>query len=288
MYILRLPLLAVAMLLVLLSALPANVLASDPHAADSAAIDALPARRVLLPVNDFPPDYIIPNLPGHRITGRAVTAIAAVLARYNERHALADGERLALKTTGQLPFARCLAMMEAGHAEIIGALFRNPEREAYMHLFTYQTDSNIRFVLRHGQDDIRSYEDLAGLSIGVQHGYRYFPRFDNDETLNRVTAYSTLELLEKLRRKIVDVALFQDKLYAMLMAQNPEYERSTALASYAYSTPQPVNIGISKKSFLGREPYLSRLGQIIIEMRESGELERLMGEFLARVKPVDN
>src|SRR5512132_3447093 len=76
----------------------------------------------------------------------------------------------------ECPWRRCLAMIKAGEVDLISSIARSPERERYLRFIEppYRGGYDIYFYTR--GIDLRRYEDLQGLTIGLIRGGTYFDR----------------------------------------------------------------------------------------------------------------
>ena len=78
-----------------------------------------------------------------------------------------------------LPWKRCLAMLEQGHAEGALDIFHSHDRDALL-LYPDEPLSDVEFVLFYANErphPAETLDDLRGLTIGISPGYRYGDNF---------------------------------------------------------------------------------------------------------------
>jgi len=155
-----------------------------------------------------------------------------------------------LTFTGNTPFLRCLRMMRNGSADIMLGLLDKPERREYMHLYRYLDTSHKAFyALKSRSWQVNSFEDLAGLNIGVVHGFKYFPRFDREtELFSLNSAPSVLINLRRLLAGRVDLVIATKTEGDYLTHKNPHFQKFIEPVNYQYLAENPVYVGLSKRS----------------------------------------
>lgn len=172
------------------------------------------------------------------------------------------------------PVRRCLRHLEDGEADLMFGLQRNAERERFLHFLQtpYRPHSADKvFYLRRGRE-LRRYEDLADLRIGVKSGSTYFERLDQDRTLRRDLAPSHVHNLQKLARGHVDVVPMAEDLGEVLRHRLGLQDQIQA-ASLRIKDPSSRNPAIARRSALmGRLPELERAMQGLLD---SGQVRAL-------------
>lgn len=168
-------------------------------------------------------------------------------------------DRLSLNLTTKIcPWVRCLKAIEDGHADIISAALKRPDREQYMRYIEppYIERSVKLFYLRKGDGGrIQSFADLKNLTIGVLRGSAYFPQFDNDHSIRKVDVKTTERLLEMLRLKRVD-AVIGTELVTDHIISSMAYEGLFDKSSYRIESQEPFYMAISRKS-----PHMKRIDE---------------------------
>jgi polar amino acid transport system substrate-binding protein len=176
------------------------------------------------------------------------------------------------------PFVRNLKSMEDGYIDLMIGVLRRPQREEYM-LFldpAYSGDVRYVFCLRKGEETkLKSYEDLHGMVIGTTNGAKYFPQFDDDDSLNKDAVRTVYQNVEKLLKGRVDTFVAEEWMVNFVLKQKG-LENVISMAPYRFSHPQDVFITLSRQSrFLARADEFSRQ---IRAMKEEKVIEKLSGE----------
>ncbi|MBC3872980.1 substrate-binding periplasmic protein [Undibacterium flavidum] len=141
------------------------------------------------------------------------------------------------------PFPRTLEDMKNGITDLVPGVFKSDERAMFMEfLGPIGVESHpVLFLTRAGQEQqIKAYDDLKKMKIGVKRGTLYFPQFDLDKTMHRVGAHDDHNMVKMLIAGRFDVMIVNDKeaaLAALTPAENArvawsEYQASRSLARY--------------------------------------------------------
>ncbi len=177
-------------------------------------------------------------------------------------------------------FEECLEMMRQGKADVMTTLLRRPEREKYI-LFAqlrYRTREVKGFyMLKDSNVHVRKYSDLEGLKIGVKEGARYFPRFDNDEGLDKMLASNTENNLRRLLNREIDVFIDtrdEARYWLKILDLTGEIRES----EYTYEFLDPVYVGISRKSPLAAR--IKEFEHALTKAVDEGALERIKKNYL--------
>ena len=91
-----------------------------------------------------------------------------------------------------LPWKRCLAMLEQGHADGALDIFHSHERDALL-LYPSEPLSEVEFVLFYANEHphpVETLDDLRGLTVGTSPGYLYSVRFSDANHFKREPAPS--------------------------------------------------------------------------------------------------
>ncbi len=67
--------------------------------------------------------------------------------------------------------------------------------------------------------------------------------------------------------------------WQVLKTQDPDFTGKFRVAAYRYDKSNPVNIGISKNSWLAGPEYILAFETAVREMNQSGEIVKLIAEF---------
>ncbi len=101
-------------------------------------------------------------------------------------HKLSDVLEREIKFVQSPNFARCVALLKKGEVDVIAGLNPTPERSAFAFYAPFKSADALK-VISKKDITIRNYDDFKGKIIGVARGSTYFPRFDNDDSLNKIT-----------------------------------------------------------------------------------------------------
>ncbi len=233
------------------------------------------AGNVLVPVDSFPPFHIFPT-DGGPPYGEVISVIEAVIDRANRKHPLA----LEIQYTQDLPFARCLSMMKSGKADMIGGVLDKEDRRSYMHLLRYKNNSNKLFLLRRDDaGEIDGTGDLKGETVGTIIGYSYYKAFDHDPEIVKDPVRTLLIALKKLENKRYNIVICSEAEWLSLKKEDPDFASQFRTAAFRHIQDNPVYIGISKKSWLGRPENLRVLKQTIEDMYSKDDFTRIVSDF---------
>jgi polar amino acid transport system substrate-binding protein len=189
-------------------------------------------------------------------------------------------DRLDLSVEMQLaPFARRLCWMKTGHIDMMGGLLKRREREAYIYFVAppYVEKNRKFFYMRSGEESrLKCYEDLYKMVIGTKIGSRYFPRFDDDHRLKKEAVGNAGQNFQKLLAGRIDTVIYSNRSgHSVLM--NMGIADQVITADYCYSRPNPVYIGISRRSSLMSQK--ARIEKVIRHMVDSGEMAQIIRDY---------
>jgi len=175
------------------------------------------------------------------------------------------------------PIARCLSMIEKGHADMILSLRKTQARQQYM---TYLTPPfkvqhfPLRFyVLKERKLEISKFEDLNALSVGVVRGAAYFDRFDQDKSINKVEVTGHRQLIQMLLKSRIDTFLEREETIIPLI-EAQVYQSKITLAQYQFDKSVDSYIAISKKSSFHKD--IGKMSEQLTLMIKSGEIQQLL------------
>jgi polar amino acid transport system substrate-binding protein len=182
----------------------------------------------------------------------------------------------------ECPWRRCLVMIEAGEVDLISSITKSPERERYLQFIEppYRDGYDIHFYTR--GTDLKRYEDLQGLTIGLIRGSAYFDRFDQDQSLAKFAVTREDQLIDMLSRGRLDVVVGVGRnLDYLIQRQRPELSTVIRRTSLVVPTVAPTYIAISRKS--SGLPLVPRLGQALLKMTKAHRVQIIEREFMAKV-----
>lgn len=119
-------------------------------------------------------------------------------------------QRLGVEVQWQfLPWKRCLAMLDQGHADGALDIFHSHERDALL-LYPSEPLSAVEFVLFYANDrphPAQTLDDLRGLTVGTSPGYLYGEVFSESSLFDREPAPSHEANFGKLSLGRIDLVI---------------------------------------------------------------------------------
>ncbi|MDL2188553.1 transporter substrate-binding domain-containing protein [Pseudomonas sp. ChxA] len=119
-------------------------------------------------------------------------------------------QRLGVEVQWQfLPWKRCLAMLDQGHADGALDIFHSDERDALL-LYPSEPLSAVEFVLFYANDrphPAQTLDDLRGLTVGTSPGYLYGEAFSESSLFDREPAPSHEANFGKLSLGRIDLVI---------------------------------------------------------------------------------
>lgn len=147
-----------------------------------------------------------------------------------------------------VPFARALAMMESGEADMMLGPNRTAEREAFMRFLTeapLPKEDKVFYYLK-SEGIVMEYSDLFKLTVSVVRGSNYFEPFNGDTKIRKDENPDHLQCLRKVGGGRTDTTIVPERLGDYLLAQN-----GIALHKSPYRIEgEPAYFTVSKKSWL--------------------------------------
>jgi polar amino acid transport system substrate-binding protein len=178
----------------------------------------------------------------------------------------------------RVPWARALDMMRTGTADLITGVAWTEERARFM---SYATTSyaSVRpmFLATRGRGAaVQAYGDLQGKSIGLSTNSAYFPRFNDDNALNKIGLSTEVQILQMLAVGRIDLAIGTDPNLSYDLARlglkdkveptawQPDYQTALFVAASARS---------SAASLVGQ------IDQAIQSMLADGTMDRILKSY---------
>jgi len=192
-------------------------------------------------VDDHPPYQYLSDKP-HGIHISALETLSNVL----ERH---------LKFEQSPNFARCIAMLKKGKVDVIAGLNPTEERSQFAFYAPFKSADTLRVISKKGLS-INTYNDFKGKIIGVARGSLYFPRFDKDDSLNKISIQSSRIGFSLLLKDRIDLIMISP---VMLEALKEEINNADLKVS-----PIALEELRNKKTYFG----FSKLNKINLSQTE--------------------
>lgn len=115
-------------------------------------------------------------------------------------------------------FARCVAMLKNGTVDVVAGLGVTPEREKFAFYTPFKKADALKVISKEAFT-INQYEDFKGKIIGVSRGTMYFPRFDNDKTLNKISIQNERVGMALLLKDRIDLMMTSPILIESLLPE---------------------------------------------------------------------
>lgn len=179
-----------------------------------------------------------------------------------------------------LPFKRCLADLKTGKADLFIGLFHRPEREEYVIYLKPTIAPHVTKVFYLNKDrarNIRKWEDLYRLKIGIRAGYKHHPDFDTDQRIQKIEVTTEEQNFHMLARNRIDAVLITEETGVYLIGKLGYVERF-ASAPLRLERNNPAYIVMSRKSRL--MPHITALETAISDIVTNGTLETIRQKYL--------
>jgi polar amino acid transport system substrate-binding protein len=173
------------------------------------------------------------------------------------------------------PLLRCMEMLRRGDADLAIGVAPGAGREEFVDFLrpAFAEGSAVGFYRRRGAKvSAGHYSDLSTLRIGTTIGALYFPRFDQDASLQKDYAPDKPSNLRKLLAGRVDLVIMVQG-EAHVMQSQPEFAHRIELAGEPVITG-PRNIVLSRASH--GYVHKAQLEAALHQMVSSGEVRHLL------------
>jgi polar amino acid transport system substrate-binding protein len=191
------------------------------------------------------------------------------------------GKRLGVKFVWhRRPWARCLAELEDGLADIITGLAHTKERSkfaAYTSRPYYEMGPAFYLNDHALAQSIKKYENLYGISIGYSRGSVYFKRFDSDKKLNKKAGTNERQLIDMVLAKRWDAFVGTDAQIEYDLGRLG-LENKLFKATFVPQDRIPLYLGISRKSKFVEE--ISAVNAIMNQLIEDGTVRKIISKYL--------
>ncbi|HSC82615.1 MAG TPA: transporter substrate-binding domain-containing protein [Pseudomonas sp.] len=167
-----------------------------------------------------------------------------------------------------VPWARALAAVRHGQAQMITGLARTAERETYIDYLqpSYYACSPRFYGPPQQARAISAYSQLRGPRIGYVLESAYFPAFDADSALTKVGVKNEQQLLEMQLHGRVDLLVGTD-CQLDYQLRDPQLARQLVKLAYRPEATTQLFIGFSRQEARPREQALigTALRQLLAE-----------------------
>ena len=177
------------------------------------------------------------------------------------------------------PFARCLAMVKNGHADMIFGLRRFPEREINLTFisppYVIQYYPLRFFTLKSANKSITKFSDLQNLTVGTLRGATYFDQFDKNTQIKKIEVTTREQLVNMLLKNRFDTFLDREESIEPLLSQE-EYNKKFSLAKFQYDKADATYIAISKLSRINN--FTKELKQQLTKLIADGTIGKIIAK----------
>lgn len=181
------------------------------------------------------------------------------------------------------PWLRCIDMIIKGDADIVTSFELIKGREEYAIFIepSYIQVKNRLYKNKDTQVTVSKYEDLYDYIIGAIKGGVYFPRFDNDNSLNIERLSKEIQQLRMLKGQRVDVIIGSEYNLDYLIAKNNLHGIIEKLP-LEIPPKQKAFFAISKKS--KHVSLIPKIEPILREMVETKQIETIIDNYFRDIQ----
>ncbi|MFI8482523.1 substrate-binding periplasmic protein [Pseudomonas sp. NPDC078700] len=177
-----------------------------------------------------------------------------------------SGYRLVVE---RAPWARGLAALQSGRADMMAGLAKTPERERYINYLepAYMACAPRIYVAPDSAPLLTTYQQLAGLRIGYVLDSAYFEPFDSDKSLNKVAVNNESQLLGMLARGRIQAFVGTDCQVDHEL-RDPSKAKLIAKAAYKPASHTKLYLGFSRVG--DHAAAVERITQVLQQLRAEG------------------
>jgi ABC-type amino acid transport substrate-binding protein len=179
--------------------------------------------------------------------------------------------------------ASMVPMVSSGRADISIAYYRTPEREEVLDFTDPYKWVGDHVVVHDEEDTIKSVEDLKTKTVGVNRGSTQEVAARNMQEAGLVQEVRTYDQVDAAYRDLqvrrIDAIITQTIYHQWTIQQNPDLHSRLAFPVdpkyFGKTGPNPSQFPLPK----GAPKLKAAVNEIIAEMRENGELERIFRSY---------
>ncbi len=222
------------------------------------------AGNLTMVVNTWPP-YAERSLPGN---GLAVELVSTALQR--------KGYHLTLQYE---TWPRALEGLEIGIFDVIGTVWKTPERETMMVFSEPYLTNRIKFLKMKGRDiRYETLEDLTGYFIGVLKDYAYEEEFVNSKRHIKLPQNHIVQNLQRLVQGDIDLTLGDER--AVVYQINEYMPRRMNELEFLDKplSSRGLRIGVSRQN-PDAAKIVADFNQAINAMRQDGRYQQILDKY---------
>jgi polar amino acid transport system substrate-binding protein len=146
-------------------------------------------------------------------------------------------------------FVRCVAFLRTGYVDVIAGFNITKEREEFAFYAPFKFADKLTVITRKGMR-VDKYSDFTGKIIGVPRGGNYFAKFDNDDTLNKVSIENERIGLSLLVKKRIDAMMANPEILDLHFEDITKSELETSPIELEKHRAEITYFGFSQKNKL--------------------------------------
>jgi polar amino acid transport system substrate-binding protein len=222
------------------------------------------ARQLNIVVNSWPPyvDKILPN------RGLAVEIVSAALQRKEYQFSIRVE-----------PWSRALEGLEIGIFDMVGAVWKTPERERFLMFSEPYLVNQIKFIKKKSLPlKFASLADLNGYLIGVVKNYAYEEEFVKSSNLIKIPENYIIQNLLKLVEGEIDLTLGDERAVLYTLNHYMQGSKKDLILLEQPLSERGLRIGVSKMN-PAAEKIITDFNQAIKEMKADGSLAAIIQKY---------
>ncbi|WP_339486587.1 substrate-binding periplasmic protein [Pseudomonas sp. EL_65y_Pfl2_R95] len=171
------------------------------------------------------------------------------------------------------PWARGLAALQSGRADMMTGLAKTAEREQYISYLepAYYACAPRIYVAPQTAPSLTHYQQLAGKRIGYVLDSAYFEPFDSDKKLDKIAVNNESQLLGMLVRGRIQAFVGTDCQVDHVL-RDPSMAKRIAKAAYKPDSQTKLYLGFSRVG--DHAEAMQRIGEVLKQLREEGWIAR--------------
>ena len=182
------------------------------------------------------------------------------------------------------PWARSLAALQSGSADLMTGLARTPERERYIDYLEqpYYACAPRLYATPEIAANIRDYADLRGHTIGYVLESAYFEPFDSDRQLKKFGVNNEAQLLQMLTLGRLQLVIGTD-CQVDYELRDPQLARHIVRTRFQPDSRTDLYIGFSHRRPLVAERQL--IDNALRQMAAEGWMQRAAARYQPEPRP---
>ncbi len=175
------------------------------------------------------------------------------------------------------PWERCVQMIKQGKADVIFGILKNEERKAYLKYPDQPVSFDKRVIVskKSSKLNIKSIQDLQGLTVGIVRGYAYHPDFDKSTIYTKDISTSTNQSLEKLKADRFSLVATNEYV-ARFYIGSKEWKEYKVHPYIITEDPLYTAYAINSSNAMG---WFDLYNKTAIDLQKKGELDKIRNKY---------